>query len=272
MTCPALSGLILIDKPKGLKSAEISLLVKKTLNAQVGHCGTLDPDVTGVLPVLVGKAVKLLEFLQEHDKEYICTMKLEKSLQTKELQKLFKEFTGDIYQKPPEKAAVARKIRRRKIYNIKLMSVKDSRVKLKIKCQHGTYIRSLVEDFGRVLGQKTKILDLRRTKVNDFHEKECVTLEEFQEKPQAVLLPLEEAVRSLPHAIVKNNAAKMLKHGTPLMAPGLIQINGTIDKETAVAVFNEQNTLVGIGNALYTGEKIESMKSGRIVNIKKVLI
>ncbi len=75
-----MNGLILVDKPKGITSSHIALWLKNLLNEKTGHCGTLDPNVSGVLPILVGKAVKLQEFLQEHDKEYICVMELEKKI------------------------------------------------------------------------------------------------------------------------------------------------------------------------------------------------
>jgi H/ACA ribonucleoprotein complex subunit 4 len=266
----AFNGLILIDKPRDLTSAEVSLLVKKELGVKAAHCGTLDPQVTGVLPILVGKGIKLLEFLQEHDKEYVCTMQLEKPLSVKEIEELFQEFTGNVYQKPPEKAAVARRTRRREIYSIELLDLKERIVRFKIKCQHGTYIRTLVKDFERVLGQKIKLVELRRIKVNGFDEKECIIVEQFRKSHN--VLPMEEAVRGMPRIVVKKSAVKMLKHGTPLMMPGVVNVRGNISKETAIVVFDENKKLVGVGKALCSAAEMKNKKKGRIVDMKKVLI
>jgi len=271
------AGLILINKPKGPTSAQISVWVKNLVNAKAGHCGTLDPQVSGVLPVLVGKGVKLLEFLQEHDKEYICIMQLEKTVTEKQIRDLFKEFTGKIHQRPPEMSAVAKNIRIRNIYYIDFLEMQDNVVLFKVKCQHGTYIRTLVEDFGKILGQKTQMAELRRTTVNGFKEDECITMTQLKDKVvlnklDTVLLPLEEAVRSLPKAVVKGSASKMLQHGTPLMAPGLIELKGHIVKDSPVAIFNEQKQLVGVAKSLYSSTEINGMKKGKIMSMRKVLI
>lgn len=276
-----MNGLVLIDKPKGPTSNQISIWIKDILNTKAAHCGTLDPEVTGVLPVLLGKGIKLLEYLQEHDKEYICLMKTEKEIPGKKTKELFSEFIGKIYQRPPEISAVAKNIRVRQIYNMSLIEQKGECVLFKVYCEHGVYIRKLVEDFGYVLGCKIKMIELRRTEVGHFKEEDCVSLTKLQdaialqkESPELLekmIKSLEYAVEKFPKVYVKDTAVKNIQNGADLMAPGFISAIGHIVKAAPVAMFDEKKSLIGIGLALYNKKEITDKKKGPVIKTKKII-
>jgi len=106
------SSVVLIDKPSGPTSHQVSAWVKRILGADnTGHSGTLDPHVTGVLPVAVGRATKALEVLLPYGKEYVGVMRFHSRVGRKEVEEVFREFTGKIYQTPPVRAAVKRALR-----------------------------------------------------------------------------------------------------------------------------------------------------------------
>lgn len=278
-----LSGLVLIDKPVGPTSGTVSLWVRAVLDAKTAHCGTLDPNVSGVLPVLVGKGIKLQEFLQQHDKEYICLMSLEKAVPEATIRGALSEFEGKIFQRPPEMASVAKNVRIRSIYHIELLEIEGRHVLFSVLCEHGTYIRKLVEDLGHVLGQKPEMKELRRVRVNGFVESECHTLTQLKDAAELynagdgeplskILLPLEEAVRSLPKVYVKEPAVGALCSGADLMAPGFASAEGHIDVKSTVALMTEKKELIGIGIALMAKPEMEKAKRGPIVDLKKVVM
>lgn len=272
-----MDGLILLDKPKGPTSAQISLWVKNIVGKKAAHCGTLDPDATGVLPVLFGKGIKLLKFLLEHDKEYVCLFETEKPVEAAVMEKTLAEFRGKVFQAVPEISAVAKKTRVRRIYNIELLEIDEKHALFRVFCQHGTYVRALVSDVGRLLGMQTKMVLLRRTRVNGFTEDECITLTKLNDaaklgKLDTVVLPLEEAVRGLPKAIVKSGAVAALCHGANLMAPGFVEKKGHITKDSPVALFTAKNELIGIGSALCDGAEMDKKKRGAIVKTKKIVM
>lgn len=214
-----MDGIILIDKPKGVTSHDIVYKVKKLLNEKVGHTGTLDPNATGVLPLLVGRGTKLSKYLINHDKTYIVTLKLgektdtadsegkviEKNEVSKEvfskekLLQTFSNFTGKILQTPPIYSAIkvngkklyeyARKgqeieikPREIEIYKISLIEINQiaNTIEFEVSCSKGTYIRSLCEDIAKELNTVGYMKELRRVQVGEFLIKDSITVEDLQ--------------------------------------------------------------------------------------------
>jgi predicted RNA-binding protein (TIGR00451 family) len=137
-------GVINIDKPSGPSSHQVSGYLQKILNIKkAGHSGTLDPHVTGVLPIALGRATRVVEYLLKAGKEYVGIMHLHKKVDEKEIKKAFKEFTGKIKQLPPIKSSVKRQERTREIYYLKILEIDKQDVLFKVGCQAGTYIRKL---------------------------------------------------------------------------------------------------------------------------------
>lgn len=214
-----MDGIILIDKPKGVTSHDIVYKVKKLLNEKVGHTGTLDPNATGVLPLLVGRGTKLSKYLMNHDKTYIVTLKLGektdtadsagKVIEKKEVSKevfskekllqTFSNFTGKILQTPPIYSAIkvngkklyeyARKgqeveikPREIEIYKISLIEINQTTntIEFEVSCSKGTYIRSLCEDIAKELNTVGYMKELRRVQVGEFLIKDSITVEDLQ--------------------------------------------------------------------------------------------
>ncbi len=276
-----MKGLILIDKPIGPTSSQVTNWVKQILGEKkAAHCGTLDPNVSGVLPILIGKGIKLQEYLQKHGKEYVCLIETQASKE--EFKQVLKEFTGKIYQKPPEMSAVAKKTRVRKIYSIQIIDNIENNYLLRIKCQHGTYIRKLVEDIGIVLGKKMIMKELRRTRSGLFKEQECVTLTRLRDayelrdkKPellQEIIKPLEEAVKGMATVTLKSKAAENVKKGAPVYAPGIKQMTGSIEKRTPVALFDENGKLIGMGISKYSKKQVLEKNKGLVIKTKKIVV
>ena len=136
-----LNGFFNIDKPRGPTSHDVCMIIRKILNVEkVGHSGTLDPQVTGVLPIAIGKATRLLRYL-EHDKEYVGVMHLHEDFPEEKLREAIKKFVGKITQLPPKRSAVKRAEREREIYSFEILEKQGKEVLFRVHCQAGTYIR-----------------------------------------------------------------------------------------------------------------------------------
>ena len=198
-----MNGIIIINKPKGFTSNDVVQQVRKILQIkQVGHCGTLDPLATGVLPILVGQATKVSKYLVEHDKTYIATIELGQKTSTGDLEgniiesksvnhfsKKFVEdilhsFIGEMMQVPPiysavklngkklyeyarEGISVSVEPRKINIYEMALISYNNEaqEIQFKVKCSKGTYIRTLCEDIAKMLNTVGYMNKLNRIKV-----------------------------------------------------------------------------------------------------------
>ncbi len=137
-------GIVNLDKPKGPTSHQTSDYVKKILGIdKAGHSGTLDPNVSGVQPVALGKATRIAEFLLTSPKEYVCLMHLHHPVEEDKIKEIIKKFIGKIQQLPPIKSAVKRELRIREVYELELLEIKTQDVLFRVKCQAGTYIRKL---------------------------------------------------------------------------------------------------------------------------------
>jgi len=163
-------GLILLDKPPGPTSHEAVAWTKRILKIpKIGHSGTLDPQVSGVLPLGLGEATKALGVLLYGPKEYHALGRLHSLPSKEKLQDILELFTGEIYQKPPQRSAVLRRTRSRTIYELELLEQKERLLLLRVLCEAGTYIRKLLYDMGEVLGAGGTMIELRRSRVHQFY-------------------------------------------------------------------------------------------------------
>jgi len=175
------SGIILLDKPPGPTSHETVAWTKRILKLEkIGHSGTLDPQVSGVLPLGLGEATKALGVLLYGPKEYHALGRMHSLPSKEKLSEIIEMFTGEIFQKPPQRSAVVRQTRTRTIYELELIEQKERLLLTRILCEAGTYIRKLYYDIGEVLGPGATMVELRRSRVDQFHEKDgLVTLHEL---------------------------------------------------------------------------------------------
>lgn len=213
-----MNGIILINKPKDYTSHDIVSIAKRTLKEKIGHTGTLDPNATGVLPLLIGDATKISKYLINHDKIYIATLKLGIKTDTldstgkileetevdvtnlkKRVQNVLNQFIGECEQYPPMYSAIkvnGKKLyeyarnnkqvevepRKIHIYNIELLEIDEQKKEIiyKVECSKGTYIRTLCEDIAKKLGTIGIMQELQRIKVGDFEINNTITVEELK--------------------------------------------------------------------------------------------
>ncbi len=239
-----------IDKPSGPTSFNISDFIRKTLGLRkTSHFGTLDPKVTGVLPIALNRACKLTGFFIKHDKEYVGIMRLHKDVELSKIKKIIKEkFLGKIKQTPPVKSRVKRIEREREIKKFELLEKDGKDILFHVECEGGTYIRKLIDDLGKELGSGAHMLELRRTRAGIFSEndKEFVNLYELEksvgdeEKLRKILIPAEEALREIfPVVEVKEKSVKKLLTGKPLFEDDLIK-KEKFDKEEFIVFSKEK--------------------------------
>jgi predicted rRNA pseudouridine synthase len=270
---------IIINKPPGLTSHEISTLVKKITGAsRAGHAGTLDPDVSGVLPVAIGRATKLLRYIAGKDKTYVGIIKF-KIPQTKEqIEALFARFSGEIIQTPPKISAVRKVPRKRTVYYLKLLEVKGRLALFETKVDAGTYIRTLCEDIGKECGG-ARMEELRRTAVGKISEKEAhkmydladaVWLLESRKESSLIekMLIRPEALIDFPRVWVKESAVRSLLNGAQIMVPAVEKIGSAL-KDEKVAIY-AGNRFIGIGIMKMDAEKIGKIKSGLAIQLERV--
>jgi len=172
-------GIINIDKPSGPTSFEVSQYVKDSLNlSKTSHLGTLDPMVSGVLPIALNRACRLNDYLIKKDKTYVGIIRVHKDISLQELQKQANTFIGKINQIPPTRSSVKRAVREREVKSFKIIEQDNKDFLFITEVQAGTYIRKLCDDLGKKIGG-AHMLELRRTKAGIFDEKDSITLYEF---------------------------------------------------------------------------------------------
>jgi len=277
-------GVVVIDKPAGPTSHEVVAWVKDILKInRAAHTGTLDPKVTGVLPVLLGTATKLADTFVG-DKEYVCVMKLHREVEEDALRKISKEFVGEIYQRPPLKSAVRRRIRIRTVHYIKIKEVEGKNVLMKVGCEAGTYIRMLCHHIGLALGVGAHMSQLRRTGAFPFVEDGLTKLQDlkdayvFYEEEgdeswlRKLIMPMEYALGHLPCIIVKDSAVDALCHGADLAAPGISRIEEGINTGNRVVIYTLKGEAVSIGKARMNSVEIFRAEEGVCVETEKVFM
>jgi H/ACA ribonucleoprotein complex subunit 4 len=252
---------------------------------KAGHAGTLDPKVSGVLPVALEDATKALRALAKADKEYVCLMHLHSDVPQHRLQEVLSEFTGEIYQRPPLRSAVKRQIRKRKIYSLQLLEREEKDVLLKISCEAGTYVRKLVFDIGEALGCGAHMLELRRVRSGPFAEDD--TLVKLQDVADAyalwkeegredmlrrVILPVEASVRALPKVVIRDGAVDAICHGASLAAPGVLRVETGISVGSLIAVMTLKGELVALMEALMTSKQMYEADKGLVAKPVRVIM
>lgn len=260
-------GIINIDKSSGPTSFNISDFVRKTLNVRkTSHFGTLDPKVTGVLPLAINRACKLAGYFLGEDKTYVGIMRMHDDISLDKIQeKINEKFIGEIIQMPPVKSAVKRQLRPRTIYEFKVLEKDEKDILFKVSCQGGTYVRTLCVDLGKELGCEAHMLELRRTNAGIFSEDDSnypsVSLYEFEKavnehkegnstRLRNMIIPGEIISELYPSIEINKNAVKTIFHGSPIH-----------DDEVQDKKFLEHKI----------GEKLIAFSEGTFIGIFKVI-
>jgi len=278
-------GVINLNKPSGPTSHEVTAWVKAILGIQkAGHSGSLDPGVTGLLPIMIGKATKTVSALRLSGKEYVCFMRLHDVLAERLVKKVCAEFNGPIYQMPPVISAVKRSIRVRNIYYLDVLEIDGPMVLMKVGCEAGTYIRKLCHDIGLALGCGAHMQQLIRTRTGPFTEDTSVTLHELkdafvlwkdgcsEDELRRVVRPMEEGLAHLPRIIVRDSAVDALCHGASLAVPGIVSLDKGIRHEQQVCIFTLKGEAVALATAKMDTAGIVDAINGLAARTERVIM
>lgn len=268
-----INGIIVLDKAQGVSSNGALQEVKRLFDAnKAGHTGSLDPLATGVLPLCLGEATKVSQFLLDSDKKYRAGIKLgirtdsgdsegsvisssdDFDVSEKDVKRALKAFEGEIDQIPPMHSAlkvdgvplykmarrgevIEREPRRVTIFDIRLTAYEGSEIEIEVACSKGTYIRTIADDLGEMLGCGAHIISLRRLQAGTFTEQDCVNAEQLAELKEneglesldQYLIPMDEAIADLPEVILPSITASFIKNGQAVLvshlpADGLVRI------------------------------------------------
>ncbi|MFZ2070687.1 MAG: RNA-guided pseudouridylation complex pseudouridine synthase subunit Cbf5 [Halobacteriota archaeon] len=276
-------GVVVMDKPAGPTSHEVVAWIKEILKIKkAAHTGTLDPNVTGVLPVLLGVTRKLADCFV-CDKEYVFVMKLHGKVDEEELRRVSGEFVGEIYQKPPLKSAVKRRIRVRTVRYIELKEIEGNEVLMQVGCEAGTYIRMLCHHIGLALGVGAQMLQLRRTKSVPFDEANITKLQDLKDAYvyyeagderllRELIMPMEDVLGHLACIIIKDSAVDAICQGADLAAPGISRIEEGINIGESVVLYTLKGEAVCRGRAMMDSKTMLNAGEGICVDTEKVFM
>ncbi|MEW6087571.1 MAG: tRNA pseudouridine(55) synthase TruB [bacterium] len=297
-----MDGILNINKPCGMTSHDVVDYIRKITNIKkVGHTGTLDPDATGVLPVCIGRATKIVQFLINENKSYRITLLLGVSTDTQDItgkiikevrdfnitpgdiQEILQSFSGDILQVPPMVSAlhykgkrlyklaregkeVERRPRKITVYKIDLLEVKLPYVGFSIKCSKGTYVRTLCSDIGDKLGTGACLYNLVRTMAGSFDLNNAIGLKDIKdiEIVKKNLMPMDEALNHLPEIKVLPEGIKLLKCGKPLTGNSVFSYSGVFNPRGLYRLYQEENPAI-------SGIVEDVSREGKIYRIVKWL-
>jgi H/ACA ribonucleoprotein complex subunit 4 len=277
-------GVINLDKVSGPTSHEVVSWVRKILGISAsGHGGTLDPGVTGVLPCAIGKATRVLSALLSAGKEYVGVLYLHTKEPQERIENIFQIFTSKLYQRPPLKSSVVRKLRVREVYYSKVLEVNDHHVLFRIGSEAGFYVRKFCFDVGEALCSGGHMLELRRTRVGHFNEddslfklqdiKDAYTIYQSngdESYLQKIIFPMEKMVAHMPKIFVRDTAVDALCHGADLATHGCVNIDARIKPGTQIAYMTLKKELIGFGTANQDAMTILKAKKGIVSKTNKV--
>jgi len=279
------NGFINLDKPSGPTSHQVVAWVKEILNSEkTGHGGTLDPAVTGVLPVATGDAPRALQVLLLAGKEYVALMKLHKQVDEKKIREVCHGFIGEISQIPPLRSAVKRVKRTRHIYYLDVLEIQGTEVLFRVGCEAGTYIRTLCVDIGKKLGCGAQLAELRRTLVGCITEDESVTLQDVKDaymfwkedgddtELRKTVLPMERLLDVVPKIVIRDSAVDALCHGANLAIPGVVEIDADLKKDDVAAVLTLKGEGVALVKMTITSDEVITKDTGLCATLERVLM
>lgn len=292
-----MNGIINLNKPEGMTSHDAVNIIRKIINTKrVGHSGTLDPNVTGVLPICIGRATRVAEYLLEADKEYIGEMTLgiatdsqdkdgqiiEKSSKTvleEDILNSFEKFKGRIEQIPPMHSAlkhkgkklyelaregktVERKPREVYIHQLDILENHNNQIiKFYVRCSKGTYVRTLCNDIGEDLGTKAYMSNLVRIGVADFKLEESITIDQLKnmgkDEIKNTLYPIDYAVKDFEELIIEDRHFKKLVNGV------MVEIKNDLEIGFLYRIYCRE-TFIGLG-------EIINKEQRQYLKMKKVL-
>ena len=280
----AVGAFLLIDKPRGPSSHQVTAWVRDLLGVdRAGHAGTLDPNVSGLLWIGVGPALKLLPLVLEFPKRYVGVVELHGRVPPKELDRVLAEFVGPVYQTPPVRSAVKRERRIRTIHRLVRLESDGESALIDVVADSGTYVRTLAVDVGEALGIGAHLAELRRIGNGPFTEAASVSLLALADAVArraegnpgsllAMLHPIEEVWREFPRIVVKESAASALAHGAGLARGGILEVPRPFSAGQQVALVSRAGELIATGIARYDSGDVTAVRHGWVVDGTRVFV
>lgn len=278
-------GVVNLDKPEGPTSHQVVAWLKDALEiGKAGHGGTLDPQVTGVLPVALRDATRVVGTLHEATKEYVAVLETHAEVDPDTLRETLLEFQGPIYQTPPAKSAVKQRLRVRTIHGIEILEATGRHALFRVVCEAGTYVRTLCADVGTVLGVGASMRDLRRTRAGPFREEDACTLHDVkdayvfhqEEREESwlrdVVQPVEDLLAPLPRVVVRDSTVDAVCHGAEVAVPGVTEVEKGIEAGDRVTVASGKGEAVAVGQARLSDEEMVFADEGVAVETDSVLM
>ena len=281
-------GVVNLDKPPGPSAHQVAAWVRDmTGQERAAHSGTLDPKVTGCLPILLGDATRAAQVFDDARKGYVTVLELHGPAPA-DFERVVAEFEGPIYQKPPRKSAVSRRLRTRTIHALDVLELEDRRALLHVECESGTYVRKLCHDIGLALGTGAHMGDLRRVRTGTFDDTDLVTLYDLadalayagltdaedvgpadvdESSLRECVAPAERALSHLPQLTMAESAAREVAEGAPLYAPGVLDCEACEDG-ALVAGYTPNGAAVCLGRKVGAPDA----DSGTVLELERVLV
>lgn len=279
------AGLINLDKPQGPTSHQVTAWVRDILGLKrIGHGGTLDPKVSGVLPIATGRATRAVDITLRTDKEYVCVMKLHKDKNEEDVRRVISSFIGDVYQIPPVRSAVKRQMRVRTIHSIVLLEIQGRSVLFRVTCDAGTYIRTLCVDIGEALGIGAHMEDLRRVRSGNMKEEKSVQLQDIKDAYvswkedcderwlREIVWPFEVLFEPLPKIIIKDSAVDAISRGADLAVVGIARLDDTVTNGSTVAIMSEKGEGIAMARAQMSANEILEAREGIAAKTERVFM
>ncbi|NGM69435.1 RNA-guided pseudouridylation complex pseudouridine synthase subunit Cbf5 [Natronolimnobius sp. AArcel1] len=288
-------GVVNLDKPPGPSSHQLSgwlrdavddTLADRGVDTRIdraAHAGTLDPKVTGCLPIMLGDATRLAQVFLEGLKEYVAVLECHGSIPA-DAESVIDEFEAPLYQKPPRKSAVSRRLRVREIYDLDLLerNDEDRQLLVRIRCESGTYVRKLCHDLGLALGTGAHMGHLRRTATTPFDDRDLHSPYEFldalafwleDDDPDPlfdIVEPAERILEDLPRILIAENAAQEVANGAPVYEPGVLEVSDHLEYGDLVACYTPNEAAICLGE--FVGDRDGEASEGVAVSLERVLV
>ena len=279
-------GVMNLDKPPGPTSHQVASWVKRILEvSKTGHGGTLDPMVTGVLPIGIEKATLVMRYIVGTSKEYVGLIHLHCDVPDEDLNHVFRLFKGRVYQKPPVRSSVRRKLRTRTIYNLKILEREGKDILFHINCESGFYVRKLAHDIGLILGCGAHLAELRRIRAGPYHENyhlstlydlvsaKYIWMEEGDfSKMREIIIPMEYTFKNFSKIIIKDSAVASIIYGAQLKFPGILAYTNDIKKEDKAVLLTKRGEAVAVVIVKYDTEELLNMEKGIVALTERVVM
>ncbi len=273
----AAGAFVLVDKPRGPSSHQVTAWARDLLGVRTaGHAGTLDPNVSGLLWIGLGPALRLVPLVLEFPKTYVGALALHGAVPRDRLDRAVAEFVGPIFQTPPVRSAVRRERRVRTVHRFDLLEVDGTRILAQVVADSGTYVRTLAVDLGDALGPGAHLEELRRTATGPFGEAAAVPLAALADaraaardgRPEALvglLHPVHEVLREFPLVVLKDAAASAVAHGAPLAGGGVASVSRPFAAGDRVVLLSRAGELVATGVAQVASAALRPGAHGWVV-------